>query len=163
MLAAAVLPDRPAKAKAVPAKARLNLVPGPAAFDSFDGFIRSLPFLSADEACALIVSGDEIIDNLLTHGEVGPGGLTVLVRKRESGLTLGFFVQSHPEFSAFASCLDEEPPGGPHFDEGERRWRGIGLTMCRNIVSAICYRPGSTFDRVLLTFGPVVSPGRSAP
>ncbi len=159
MLASTVLPGRQALAKTCPVKARLTLVPGPAAFDSFDGFIRSLPFLSGEEACALIVSGDEIIDNLLTHGEVGASGVTVLVRKRAGGLTLGFFVQSHPEFAAFAACLEDEPPSGPRFDEGQRRWHGIGLTMCRNIASSICYRPGSGLDRVLLTFGPLLSPG----
>ena len=155
--------DRPESAKDFPAKARLKLAPGPAAFDSFDGFIRSLPFLSGPEACALIVTGDEILDNLLTHGEVGASGVNILVRKRAAGLTLGFFVQSHPEFAAFSSCLEAEHPLGPYFDEGERRWHGIGLSMCRNIASSICYRPGSLFDRVLLTFKPGFRPGRSAP
>lgn len=159
MFAPTAYSDKPVSAKACPARARLNLVPGPAAFDSFDGFIRSLTFLSTGEICALIVSGDEIIDNLLTHGEVGASGVHVLVRKRAAGLTLGFFVQSHPEFAAFSSCLDAAQALGPYFDEGERRWHGIGLTMCRNIASSISYRPGSLFDRVLLTF----RPGRSAP
>ena len=155
--------NRPISVTVNPAKVRLNLVPGPGAFDSFDGFIRALPFLSGGEVRALIVTGDEIIDNLLTHGEVGASGVTVLVRKRAGGLTLGFFVQSHPEFAAFSSCLDEMPPLGPYYDEGERRWHGIGLTMCRNIASSICYRPGLLFDRVLLTFKPGIRPGRSAP
>jgi hypothetical protein len=128
------------------------VLPGPAAFDAYDGFVRSLGFLSGTELCALIVAGDEIMDNLLTHGEIGPSGVTVLVRKRASGLTLAFFVDSHRQFAEFSSCLDADGPSGLRYDEGARRWRGLGLTMCRNIASAVRYRPGRSVDRIFLTF-----------
>ncbi|PKL24043.1 MAG: hypothetical protein CVV47_12335 [Spirochaetae bacterium HGW-Spirochaetae-3] len=133
-------------------RSRIHVSPGPDAFDTYDGFVRSLGFLANSEACALIVAGDEIIDNLLTHGEVSEAGVTVLVRKRASGLTLAFFVDSHREFSEFASCLERVEASLPRFDERERRWHGLGLSMCRNVAKTIRYRPGLYVDRVFLTF-----------
>lgn len=126
-------------------------MPGPQAFDEYDSFVRSLGFLSGREACALIVAGDEILDNLLTHGEIGPAGVVVLVRKRASGLTLGFFVESHPDFAAFAQVVNSEPTPPPRFNEGQRRWRGLGLTMCRTIAPSIQHRPGRDVDRIIMT------------
>jgi len=126
-------------------------MPGPLAFDEYDSFVRSLGFLSDREMCTLVVAGDEILDNLLTHGEIGPGGVVVLVRKRASGLTLGFFVESHPDFAAFAQMVNNEPVPPPRFSADQRRWRGLGLTMCRTIAPSIQHRPGLLVDRIIMT------------
>lgn len=126
-------------------------MPGPLAFDEYDSFVRSLGFLSGKEACTLIVAGDEILDNLLTHGEIGPAGVVVLVRKRRSGLTLGFFVESHPNFAAFAETIDNQPAPPPRYNPDQRRWRGLGLTMCRTIAPSIQHRPGLLVDRIIMT------------
>ena len=103
--------------------------PGSDAFDRYDAFVRSLAFLTPLEACALIVTGDEIIDNLLTHGETGPAGLLVWVRKRPTGLTLVLLVESHVSFARFAAMLEREPGIEPRFDKRDRRWHGLGLKM----------------------------------
>jgi len=137
---------------AIARKASRRVMPGPGAFDEYDEFVRSLGFLTDREACALIVAGDEVMDNLLTHGEIGGSGVTVLVRKRASGLTLAFFVDGHREFAEFAAGLERVEASLPRFDERERRWRGLGLSMCRNIAKTIRYRPGGRVDRVFLGF-----------
>lgn len=129
-------------------------MPGPAAFDHYDGFVRSLTFLSGREVCTLLVAGDEILDNLMTHGEIGPAGVVVLVRKRHSGVTLGFFVESHPNFAAFAEALDRRPAPPPRFNPEQRRWRGLGLAMCRTIAPSIQHRPGLVVDRIIMTIEP---------
>jgi len=134
------------------ARSTIGVQPGPDAFDVLDGFIRSIAYLSETERLALIVTGNEIMDNLLTHSEIGKAGVTVLVRKRASGLTLAFFVESHVEFADFSSLVDQGEPLRPRFDQKERRWRGLGLTMCRNIATTVRYRPGLVVDRVILTF-----------
>ena len=140
-------------------RAELCIQPGPDAFNHYDAFVRSLAFLSPQEACTLIVTGDEIIDNLLTHGETGPAGLMVWVRKRASGLTLVLLVESHTSFARFAEMLEREPGIEPHFDEHDRRWHGLGLKMCRNLAAKVTYRPGLSHDRVILLF----TTDRSAP
>jgi len=136
----------------VRAKARLKVLPGLAAFDSYDGFVRSLPFLGDGEVCRLIVVGDEIMDNLLTHGEIGSGGVTAYVRKRATYLTLAFFVESHRQFAAFASCMASRQMPSAHFDSEAGRWHGLGLTMCGNLATTVHYRPGEKVDRIFLTF-----------
>lgn len=141
---------------------RLDSRPGPELFDAYDCFIRSLPFITSIQASALIVSGDEILDNLLSHGEIGLQGVVVRVRRRTSTLTLGFFVESHREFTDFAACLERSLHYKPRFDTVLRRWRGLGLSMCRNIASSIHYRPGHVVDRVFLTFN-IDAQGESIP
>lgn len=133
-------------------KARCLIQPGPAAFEGFDGFVRGLGFLSPRERDSIIVAGDEVLDNLLTHGEIGPAGVVALVRKRAGGVTLAFLAQSHESFAAFAARGGPGATEAPRFDEREGRWRGLGLTMCRNLASAVAYRPGERLDRVFLTF-----------
>jgi len=133
-------------------RARCRIRSGLEAFDVYDGFIRSLHFLTEREACALIVAGDEVLDNLRTHGEIGREGVIVLVRKRPVGLTLAFFVESHQAFAAFAESLEREGVAPPRFDALEGRWRGLGLSMCRNLARSLCYRPGAFIDRIFLRF-----------
>ena len=141
------------------AKAELCIQPGPDAFDRYDAFVRSLPFLSTTETCAMIIAGDEILDNLLTHGETGPSGVMAWVRKRASGLTLVLLVESHERFARFAAKLDSEPDVEPRFDKRDKRWHGLGLKMCRKLAAKVSYRPGLTRDGVILTF----TTDRSAP
>lgn len=118
----------------------------------FEAFVQSVDFLSERERSLLVVAGDEVVDNLLTHGEIGRKGISVLLRKRPDGLTLGLFVQSHYAFAQFTACLDETPPLGPRYNPDLRRWHGLGLTMCRNLTSSISYRAGEKLDRVFMTF-----------
>jgi hypothetical protein len=141
------------------AKAKLCIKPGPDAFDRYDAFIRSLAFLSSAETCVLIVAGNEIMDNLLTHGETGSAGVMAWVRKRASGLTLVLIVEAHERFARFAATQESEPGIEPRFDERDRRWHGLGLKMCRNLAAKVSYRPGLIHDRVILTF----TTDRSAP
>ncbi|HPM71441.1 MAG TPA: hypothetical protein PLE25_00615 [Spirochaetales bacterium] len=146
------------------ARSRIRLSPGGTIFDEYDGFIRSLGFLNGREAAKLIVAGDEVLDNLMTHGEISAAGVCVLVTRRErSGLTLGFFVDSHREFAEFTRHADERDGARPRFDQRERRWHGLGLTMCRNIASSVSYRSGELVDRVFLSFDVEPRPARSAP
>lgn len=135
-----------------PGRSRVRLYPCAAIFDEYDGFIRSLGFLRGRESAMLIVAGDEVLDNLITHGEISAAGVCVLVRRRRSGLSLAFFVDNHREFEEFARSVGDHAGARPRFDQREGRWHGLGLTMCRNIASSVSYRPGDLVDRVFLSF-----------
>ncbi len=139
-------------------KARIKIPNSPEAVMRFEAFVRSLGFLSEREKMLLLIAGDEVVDNLLNHGEVGRQGIRAAARKRLSGITLGIFVQSHKRFAEFAACLDEDPPSGPRYNPSLRRWHGLGLTMCRNLARTVHYRAGERMDRVFLEFP--LSPGR---
>lgn len=133
-------------------KARIKIAHSPEAVMRFEDFVRSLEFLSEREKMPLLIAGDEVVDNLLNHGEVGRQGIRAVARKRAGGITLGIFVQSHKRFAEFAACLDEDPPSGPRYNPSLRRWHGLGLTMCRNLARAVHYRAGERMDRVFLEF-----------
>lgn len=122
------------------------------AFDAFENFIASLRFVAAIEWLPARVAGTEILDNLLTHGEVGPLGVLVMARARPRYLTLAFFFEAHEAFAAFAARADAAAKAGPRYDEKTGRWRGLGLAMCGNLASAVTYRPGAEMDRVFLRF-----------
>ncbi|HPE35801.1 MAG TPA: hypothetical protein PK625_01525, partial [Spirochaetales bacterium] len=140
----------PVKHAEVPRKARITLPRRPEAVLRYEDFIRTVRFLSEREKNVVIVAGEEVVDNLLTHGEVGRHGIKVTVRKRASGITLALYVQSHRIFARFSACLDLSPPPGPRYNSELKRWHGLGLTMSRNLARSVCYRPGEQMDRVYL-------------
>lgn len=141
-----------------PMKARTRLPKKPYAVLMYEDFVRSLGFLSEKELQPLLIAGDEVVDNLITHGEVGRQGIRVVVKKRAYGVTLAVFVQSHRRFHEFAACLDDAPPSGPRYNPMTRRWHGLGLTMCRNLARSVHYRAGERMDRVFMEFP--LKPGR---
>ncbi len=118
----------------------------------YEDFVRSIAFLGQREKNALIVAGDEVVDNLFTHGEIGRKGIYALVRRRAGGITLGLFVQSHGRFRDFATSLEGARPNGPRYNPKLGRWHGLGLTMCRNLARSVRYRAGERLDRVFLEF-----------
>ena len=132
--------------------ARLAVAAGPEAAERYNSFIRTLGFIHSSEAHKLIVAGDEIIDNLLTHGETGRNGLHVLVHRQRHSLTLAFFIDSHRQFADFSYRFSRGVIPAPYYDADSRRWRGMGLVMCSNLARQVVYRPGLVSDRIWLTF-----------
>ncbi len=125
------------------------LVASAEAVMSLEAFIDGLDFLARRERYRIKLAGDEILDNLVRHSAPLAGGsLSVRVSRRRSGIALSFFFRS-PKFAAFAArCSDPEPL----FDATHRRWRGIGMVMCRNLSHSMKLRPGRFVDRIFLTF-----------
>jgi hypothetical protein len=125
----------------------------PASILAFEEFVEGLGFLAPPERDRIKVAGGEILDNLVRHAAPISGGrIRVRIRRRPDGAFLAFYFRS-PSFAAFAG------PGGPWsadaeplFDPAHRRWRGIGLAMCRNIARKLRFRPGERMDRIFLEF-----------
>jgi hypothetical protein len=126
----------------------------PQALNGFDHFVQSCPFLNSAERCAVQVAGNEVLDNLLTHGEISPAGITMWLRRRKDLIITFFCFESHPAFARFAARMEREPLPGPRYDPVQRRWHGLGLTMCRNISHKVRYRSGELIDRVILEMKP---------
>lgn len=133
-------------------KTRFTVFSGQNIFCDFKERIEEQHYLTEKEAAKIIVCGNEIIENLLNHGEVGPKGITVKLHKKRNIIYTGFFVESHKTFKDFAQNYNDTTPIGIRIDANSRRWRGFGLLMCRNLLSSIAYRPGLNCDRVLLYF-----------
>ena len=118
----------------------------------FEDFVDSLQFLSKSERDRLMLAGAEILDNIIKHSApLRERGVRVRVALRGSSLLLAFFFQG-PGFAAFAQSDWARATASPLFDPANRRWRGIGLVMCRNLARKVRFRPGSLMDRIFLEF-----------
>ncbi len=140
--------------------ARLVLEEAPASVFAFEDFIDALDFLSHRERDRLKLAGEEILDNLLCHSApLEGGGIAVRAARRPDCIALSFFFRS-PGFALFASN------GGaplPIFDPLHRRWRGIGMVMCKNLARSISFRPGSLVDRIFMLFAPEPDEAQARP
>ncbi|HUW42077.1 MAG TPA: hypothetical protein VMV90_13815 [Rectinemataceae bacterium] len=144
-------PSAPERAVGTRLAARLVLDASPVSVLSFEDFADGLEFLSHRERDRLKLAGEEILDNLLRHSApLEGGGIAVRAARRTDSIALSFYFRSHG-FASFASN------GGaplPIFDPLHRRWRGIGMVMCRNLARSISFRPGSLVDRIFMIFAP---------
>jgi len=132
--------------------AEVRLPGGTQAIGAYDKFLAGIPFLSDRERCTLTIAGDEVVDNLVTHGEVGQAGIHVRIRKTASCILFMALVESHASFREFAQRFKNGLLPGPRFNKHLGRWHGLGLTMCRNLCTRIVYRAGEYTDRVFLEF-----------
>jgi anti-sigma regulatory factor (Ser/Thr protein kinase) len=118
----------------------------------FEEFVVGLEFLSESERDRLKLAGGEILDNIVKHAApVEKGEIVVRAARRRDAPFLGFFFRSSG-FAAFAASSASELATKPLFDPAHRRWRGIGLVMCRNLARRVVFRPGDTMDRIFLEF-----------
>ena len=76
--------------------------------------------------------------------------MRVRAARRGGSVILAFYFRS----TSFAAFAGGEGPASrePFFDPAHRRWRGIGLVMCRNLSTRLVFRPGSRMDRIFLEF-----------
>ncbi|HTX71206.1 MAG TPA: hypothetical protein VMC79_00135 [Rectinemataceae bacterium] len=141
-------------------EATLFLDASPTSVLALEDFVDALEFLSRRERDRLKLAGDEILDNLIRHSAPLQGaGIAVRAARRGDRIFLGFFFRS-PGFASFAArCADPLPL----FDPTNRRWRGIGMVMCRNLAESISLRPGSLVDRIFMVFLPETDTKESSP
>jgi anti-sigma regulatory factor (Ser/Thr protein kinase) len=123
---------------------------------AFEDFADGLDFLPPIDRCRIKIAGSEILDNIVKHASPLDGGtLRVRAARRGGSVTLAFYFRS-TSFASFASgegAFGEGPASRePFFDPTHRRWRGIGLVMCRNLSTRLVFRPGSRMDRIFLEF-----------
>jgi hypothetical protein len=111
--------------------------------------VRALPFLADEERNRLLIVASEIFDNIITYSSrLRCRSVTLRVSKGEA-LTLTFFFKSS-NFSFFAA--NEKDSEHRYFDKAVTRYRGLGLTMCRNLSRSMRFRPGVFSDSVIISF-----------
>lgn len=120
----------------------------------FEAFVDSLSFLTGGERDRLKLAGGEIFDNIVKHASPVAGGHLIAraARRSESGSVLLGFYFSSKNFGPIAAESAQEVEAKPIFDPAHRRWRGIGLVMCRNLARCVSFRPGEDMDRIYLEF-----------
>jgi hypothetical protein len=138
------------------AVATVALEAAPASILAFEDFVDGLGFLTGPERDRLMLAGGEILDNIVKHAPpAGRGRIRARVSRGGGAaaptVLLGFFFRA-PGFAAFASDESLGAAPEPLFDPAHRRWRGIGLVMCRNLARRVRFRPGELMDRIFLEF-----------
>jgi hypothetical protein len=136
------------------AEATVRFAPVSRSVPAFEDFVDGLGFLSARERARLKLAGDEILDNIIRHSApVERRRILVRAARRGGAPRLLFFFRSSttPSFADFAASF---PDTVPLFDPVRRRWRGMGLLMCRNLAEKIAVRHGAMMDRIFLSFTP---------
>jgi hypothetical protein len=124
-----------------------------AAVLDFESFVDDIAFLSDRERARVKLAGSEVFDNILKHATPARGSRVVARAARRPGdeaLVLGFYFRS-PTFTTGAAKA-AQAYCQPLFDHSSRRWRGIGIVMCRNLATSVAYRPGDSMDRIYLEF-----------
>jgi len=141
------------------ASADIKLEADPLSVFDFERFVDSLSFLENRTRMRVKLAGEEILDNIIRHAPPIDGrGIAIRVASRGDATFLGFYFRSSSFANFAARCQDFTPL----FDPAHRRWRGIGLIMCRNLVGRITLRPGTLVDRIFLFFTPVMPGDRNA-
>jgi hypothetical protein len=147
-----------------PGTATVTLDAEPSSILDFEDFVDGLDFLSAPERARMKIAGGELLDNIVKHSSpVAEFRIYARASRRDSrrgpAVLLSLFFRS-PSFAAFAArspSLDSAPE--PLFDPDNRRWRGIGLAMCRNLARRVAFRPGGRMDRIFVEFDAEPGPG----
>jgi hypothetical protein len=138
------------------ARAAIVLGAAPSSILDFEGFVEVLSFLSPSERASLLVAGGEMLDNIVKHGAPLRFGRILATVRRYSGsapaIVLSFRFGSR-SFAAFAREGLAGYSGEPRFDPAVRRWRGLGLLMCRNIARRVELRPGRILDSIVIELG----------
>ncbi len=134
------------------AKASVALEARPESILAFEDFVSGLGFLSPLERDRLMLAGGEIFDNIVKHSfPVERRHIVARVKRGNDSLLLGFYFRAH-SFAAFAAEDARSESPEPLYDPAHRRWRGIGLVMCRNLSRRLVFRPGEAMDRIFLEF-----------
>lgn len=120
---------------------------------AFELFVDSLDFLTGKERDRLKIAGSEVLDNIVKHASpIHRRRICARAALRGGSPLLAFYFRS-PSFAAFAAGDGSwSTAAEPLFDPAHRRWRGIGLVMCRNLARKVCFRPGEAMDRIFLEF-----------
>ncbi|MBN1242001.1 MAG: hypothetical protein JXA15_04755 [Spirochaetales bacterium] len=120
-----------------------------AEFPDFERFVDGLPCPDEPSRARSRLVGLELFDNLVSHASPLRGGMRVRFGSDAEGrMTLLFAFRSR----RFRAWLRAPGPVLPSWSPGEKRWRGLGLIMVRNLSSRVEHRIGPSGDRIVVTF-----------
>ncbi len=112
-----------------------------------EAFIDDIPFLAQEEKDRLKIIGTELLDNLISYSVGLKEGWINLSVSKGRGVSMIFHFKSQ-NFGLFARC--ERDSERRYFDENSHRYRGLGLTMCRNLSRYIRFRTGTALDSIIV-------------
>lgn len=125
---------------------RARVAPDFANLDTLERFVLACPLLDGSERNRALLVVTEYFDNIVMHGKCPTGSFVSvrIVRARARGMATGGTVRILITYRSptFARMVAAHGTAQPYFDEASRRYRGLGLLMCRNIAKHVSYRKG---------------------
>jgi anti-sigma regulatory factor (Ser/Thr protein kinase) len=109
--------------------------------------IRDINFLSPEEKSRITIIATEILDNIITHSQGLKDGIVLARLRKGTIITLSFWFKSE-NFATFAA--NEREAECRYFDKTTNRYRGLGLSMCRNLSKSIDFHAGKLFDSIVV-------------
>jgi hypothetical protein len=134
------------------AEATIRLAPVPESVSAFEDFADGLDFLSERERDRVKLAGGEILDNIVRHSAPLERRRIALRAARRGGSPYLLFFFRSSSAQSFADFAAAYPGSAPLYDPARRRWRGMGLLMCRNLARKVTVRHGELMDRIVLAF-----------
>jgi len=118
-------------------------------FPAFEHLVDGLDCPDDKARARLRLVGLELFDNLVRHAGPLRGGVRMRYGEDASGrMSLAFSFRSR----RFRAWLKAPGPSLPSWSPAEKRWRGLGLIMVRNLSSRVEHRSGPSGDRIVVTF-----------
>jgi anti-sigma regulatory factor (Ser/Thr protein kinase) len=117
-----------------------------AGLSELDYFVRSCGLLDADEINRTLLIATECFENILQHSR-HPKSIGIAFCRKPSG-RLEIRIDFHS--CNFRDLMRQETEGEPYYDEVAKRYRGLGLRMCRNLSSSITYRKGLLKNTIVI-------------
>lgn len=124
----------------------IRLKPDFANLPILEQFITRCPFLDETEINRAMVVITEYFDNIVSHSHCLFGCRVFISLSRNSVTRILFRYQTFN----FGEMLRAVRHTTPHYDVESKRYRGLGLLMCRNLSSEIMYKKGLFKSSILI-------------
>ena len=125
---------------------RARVAPDFANLTELERFVLACPVLDAGERNRALIVVTEYFDNIVMHGQCPPGSLVSVRVSRTRPLSARVPGSARVLISyrtpTFARMVATHGTAKPYFDPASRRYRGLGLLMCRNLAKDVSYRKG---------------------
>ncbi len=128
----------------MPRPCRARVAPDFASLDALERFVLSCPLLEGGERNRALIVVTEYFDNIVMHGKCPPGSLVSvrISRGRARGDAGQVRILISYRSETFGRMVEAHGSARPYYDRGSRRYRGLGLLMCRNIARNVTYKKG---------------------
>ncbi|HOC29377.1 MAG TPA: hypothetical protein PKH40_06840 [Treponemataceae bacterium] len=126
----------------------IRLDPVMANLPLLEDFIAGTSFLETTECNKALLISTEIFENIIMHS-AGFRFLRVYVDigiSRNDFITLVFRYRTRN----FRNIIRADGHTMPHYDHFSKRYRGLGLRMCRNLSSSITYKMGLLKSSIII-------------
>ena len=124
----------------------IRLAPDFANLNVLEDFIISCPFLAGEERNRAMLLATEFFDNIVAYSKSPFPGMVDISLDRDVRTRVFLKYRTRN----FAEMVRASETTKPYFDGATRRYRGLGLLMCRNLSSSIQYKKGLFKSSVII-------------